>query len=81
MFRRINVDGQEIDFSDGFEDLHTMSYREILEGKGFGVDDVRPSIEIVSHIRGAKLQPGKEDWHPFLEKALQQGRYSNGWPK
>jgi len=54
-FRSITVDGDEIEFSGGFKDLHTRSYEEILKGNGFGLDDAYGSIDIVSQIR--KLDP------------------------
>jgi len=50
-YRSIKMDGREIEFSGGFADLHTESYRQILLGAGFGPEDVLPSIEIVSGIR------------------------------
>ena len=50
-YRRIQVEGEEIEFSEGFTDLHTLSYREILDGRGFGLSDARTSIEIVHAIR------------------------------
>ncbi len=50
-FRSITVDGEEVEFSEGFTDLHTRSYEEILAGRGFGLDDARKSIEIVHGIR------------------------------
>ena len=50
-YRSVKIDGKEIEFSGGFEDLHVSSYEEILAGRGFGLADVRPSIEIVSNIR------------------------------
>ena len=50
-YRSITVDGQEVEFSEGFTDLHTESYKEIMAGRGFRVDAVRPSIEIVSALR------------------------------
>lgn len=65
-FRSITVDGEEIEFSGGFTDLHTLSYQEILKGNGFPLDDVRPSIETVANIRTAPVEPGKDDQHPFL---------------
>jgi UDP-N-acetyl-2-amino-2-deoxyglucuronate dehydrogenase len=64
-FRSISVDGNELEFSDGFTDLHTVSYREILAGRGFGLRDARPSIEIVQQIRDAKLEPVSEGCHPM----------------
>lgn len=50
-FRSMTVDGEEVQFSDGFTDLHTKVYQEILAGNGFGIDDARPSIEAVYRIR------------------------------
>ena len=64
--RSIIVDGEEIEFSGGFTDLHTVSYREILAGRGFGVDDNRAAIEIVSKIRTCPLEPSRADRHPSL---------------
>jgi len=65
-YRSITVGGQEVEFSDGFADLHTLSYERILKGEGFSLEDARPSIEIVSRIRTADLQPAKGEQHPFL---------------
>jgi len=53
-YRSIRVNGREIEFSDGFTDLHTLSYREILDGNGYRLETVRPSIQIVSDIRKFK---------------------------
>ncbi len=50
-FRKIDIEGQELEFSEGFTDLHTVSYKEILGGKGFCIEDVRKSIQIVSDLR------------------------------
>ena len=50
-FRSITVDGHEVEFSEGFADLHTRVYQEVLAGRGFGVDDSRPSIELTHRIR------------------------------
>ena len=52
-FRSITVDGSEVEFSEGFTDLHTSLYREILEGRGFGIEDSRPSIVLAHAIRSA----------------------------
>lgn len=80
-FRSITLDGKEIEFSEGFADLHTLSYREILEGRGFSLNEVRPSIETVSAIRTAPLSPGKEERHPMLQRVIgDNGRYLHGWP-
>ena len=67
-FRSIQVDGNEFEFSEGFTDLHTRSYEEILAGKGFGMSDSRASIETVFAIRNAQVSPLKNDYHPMLKK-------------
>lgn len=54
-YRSMTVDGNEIEFSKGFTDLHTLSYQEVLKGRGFGLEDVRQSIEIVHKIRNKEL--------------------------
>lgn len=53
-YRSITVDGQEIEFSDGFTDLHTVSYQDILSGSGFGLDDAAVAVQIVHDIRNAR---------------------------
>jgi len=50
-YRKINIEGQELEFSEGFTDLHTTSYKDILSGGGFGIEDTRKSIQIVSSLR------------------------------
>lgn len=50
-YRSLTMEGEEIEFSDGFTDLHTKTYEQILKGEGFGLADARPSIEIVHQIR------------------------------
>lgn len=53
-YRSLQMDGREIEFSEGFTDLHTLSYAQIQEGRGFGLDAAAPSVEIVHEIRGAR---------------------------
>jgi UDP-N-acetyl-2-amino-2-deoxyglucuronate dehydrogenase len=67
-YRSITVDGDEVEFSGGFTDLHTLSYQSILKGEGFGLDDVRPSIEIVSALRTMETRPGQDDRHPLVAR-------------
>ena len=50
-YRSLEIDGKKIEFDNGFQDLHTQSYQEILAGRGFGVEEVKSSIEIVSKLR------------------------------
>lgn len=53
-YRSITVDGQEIEFSEGFTDLHTVSYQAIIDGQGFGLDDAATAVQIVHDIRNAR---------------------------
>jgi len=69
-FRSITIDGEEIEFSEGFTDLHTESYIEILKGNGFGLEDCRQSIETVYTIRNATPGGLKGNYHPMLKKIL-----------
>ena len=65
-YRSISVDGHEFEFSGGFTDLHTESYKSILKGNGFGLDDARNSIEIAHLIRNQAITTSKSDAHPLL---------------
>ena len=67
-YRSITVDGEELEFSGGFTDLHTMSYQEILKGNGFGLDEAYGSIETVSTIRSMKALGLEGEYHPFCTK-------------
>ena len=67
-FRSIQLDGNELEFTEGFNDLHTLMYDQTLAGRGFGIEDARPSIELVHRIRSAKVTDSPSQFHPFLEK-------------
>jgi len=67
-YRSITVDGDEIEFTGGFTDLHTKLYNEILKGNGFGIEDVRPSVKLVYELRNAKISNDLETAHPYLIK-------------
>lgn len=67
-YRSITVDGEEIEFSGGFTDLHNRSYEEILAGRGFGLEENRTAIATVATIRNAVVAPLQGDFHPFLKK-------------
>jgi len=69
-FRSITIEGEELEFSGGFTDLHTRVYEGILNGKGYGLKDVRQAIEIVHDIRTASPIGIKGDYHPFAKKEL-----------
>lgn len=66
-YRSIRMEGSEIEFSEGFTELHTSSYAEILAGHGFGLADVRPSVELAYQIRNANRSPLTGDYHPTLK--------------
>ena len=67
-YRSIKVDGEEFEFSEGFTDLHTRSYEHILNGGGFGLDEAKNSINIVSAIRKATPLGLVGAYHPFCAK-------------
>ncbi|HMG88741.1 MAG TPA: Gfo/Idh/MocA family oxidoreductase [Chryseolinea sp.] len=67
-FRSITVDGNEVEFSEGFTDLHTRSYEEVLKGNGFSIETTRTSIEIVHDIRHQQPVGLKGDYHHFAKK-------------
>jgi UDP-N-acetyl-2-amino-2-deoxyglucuronate dehydrogenase len=66
-YRSITIDGEEIEFSGGFTDLHTEIYRRTLAGDGFGLEDARPSITLAHDIREATPTGRRPTSHPFLK--------------
>jgi len=69
-FRSITLENEEIEFSEGFTDLHTISYKEILNNKGYGLKDARNSVVIAYKIRNEKIFPLTNDYHPLLKNIL-----------
>lgn len=68
-YRNIDISGEQLEFSEGFTDLHTISYKEILEGRGYGLKDARNCIETVNVIRTADVVSGEaSEVHPFVRK-------------
>jgi UDP-N-acetyl-2-amino-2-deoxyglucuronate dehydrogenase len=67
-YRSICIDGQEVEFTDGFADLHTEVYRLSLAGEGFSVKDARPALETAHQIRIASPTGVVSDSHPYLKK-------------
>ncbi len=67
-YRSITIDGEELEFSSGFTDLHTMVYKDILEGRGYGLDAARTAIKIVHDIRNTKPVGLKGDYHSFVNR-------------
>jgi UDP-N-acetyl-2-amino-2-deoxyglucuronate dehydrogenase len=67
-FRSITIDEKEIEFSGGFTDLHTLVYKDILEGRGYGIEDARPSLNLVASIRNTTpVLKNKSIVHPFVD--------------
>ena len=70
-YRNIDISGEQLEFSEGFTDLHTTSYREILAGRGYGVEDARHCVETVNTIRNMRpLAPAAGEGHPFLAQLV-----------
>jgi UDP-N-acetyl-2-amino-2-deoxyglucuronate dehydrogenase len=65
-YRSITIEGNELEFSGGFGDLHTVSYNEILNGRGYGLSDARMSIQTVYQIRNLQPIGIKGEYHPYL---------------
>jgi len=71
-FRSMELDGNEIQFSSGFTDLHTKVYEKTLAGNGFGIEDVRPSIQFVNELRNSKITENSNSIiHPMAKKYCQ----------
>ncbi len=64
-YRSITLEGEEIEFSEGFADLHTKSYLEILDGRGFTLAEALPSIGLAHNIRKQAPVGLKGDYHPL----------------
>jgi len=75
-YRSIKVDGKEIEFSQGFTELHTVSYDAILNGKGYRVGDTREAINIVHQIRHTKPAGLQGDYHPLAKHSLSKHPFS-----
>jgi len=75
-FRSITIEGEELEFSGGFTDLHTTSYQQIINGNGYGIESPRQAIEIVHNIRNSNPVGLKGDFHPFAKKELVNRRSS-----
>lgn len=69
-YRSITVEGEELEFSGGFTDLHTKIYEGVISGVGFGLEDARQAIEIVHTIRNIEPIGLKGEYHPFVKKEL-----------
>jgi UDP-N-acetyl-2-amino-2-deoxyglucuronate dehydrogenase len=66
-YRSLTLNNEKFEFSDGFADLHTDVYRQVLTGKGFGIEDARGSIQLAHDIRSAVPVGLKGDYHPLVK--------------
>lgn len=69
-YRSMTIDGEEIEFSEGFTELHTLSYQDVLDGGGFTLEDSRQAIQTVFDIRHAEPVGLRGEYHPFCKKPL-----------
>ena len=69
-YRSISIEGEELEFSGGFTDLHTKVYQDIIDGKGYGLSDARQAIEIVHNIRNSTPIGLKGEYHPLAKLEL-----------
>ena len=79
-YRSMEIDGEQIEFSDGFTDLHTESYTEIIKGNGFGLEEAIASIEIVQQIRNTIPIGMVGNYHPYVELPLAKHPFQVGYP-
>lgn len=70
-YRSLTIDGEAVEFSKGFTDLHTVVYEQTLAGNGFTIQDARPSIELAYTVRHAEVVRGDGDqMHEIIRKGL-----------
>lgn len=69
-YRSMTIDGEEIEFSGGFTELHTESYKDVLQGGGFRIEESRQAIQTVYDIRHAEAVGLVGDYHPFCKLPL-----------
>lgn len=69
-YRSLTINNKEIEFTDGFEDLHTVSYENILNGKGFGIEQSKKTIQLIHDIRNAEIKGSVGDYHPLAKDLL-----------
>lgn len=76
-FREIIIDGEKFEFSEGFTDLHTSSYEQILSGNGFRISDTYKSLVLAHQLRNAKTNPITDDFHPFAKLPISKHPFLN----
>lgn len=68
-YRSLSLNSEKFEFSDGFSDLHTEVYRQVLAGNGFGIEDAKGSIQLAHEIRGAAPVGLKGEYHPLAKQS------------
>jgi UDP-N-acetyl-2-amino-2-deoxyglucuronate dehydrogenase len=76
-YRSIKIEGEELEFSSGFDELHTRIYEDIIENKGYRLEDARQAIEIIHEIRNSKPIGLAGDYHPFAKKIITNHPFLN----
>lgn len=76
-YRSLTMEGEEIEFSDGFTELHTHSYQHVLDGQGFGLEEAMSSIQLVHDIRHMKSIGLKGNYHPLAAGELAKHPFEN----
>ena len=76
-YRSMTIEGEELEFSDGFTDLHNRVYEDILEGSGCGIEDIRGAIEIVHSVRTQTALGLKGEYHPLATRELKMHPFNN----
>ena len=72
--RILSINNEIVDFSEGFTDLHTKVYEEIMKGNGFRIKDAKPAISLVYKIRNTEIEKNPEYYHPFVQKYIEMER-------
>ncbi|WP_421796953.1 Gfo/Idh/MocA family protein [Haliscomenobacter sp.] len=65
-YRSLTIEGEEYEFSEGFNELHTLSYKSVLNGGGFGLEEARTAIQIVHDIRNSSPIGAVDEFHPLI---------------
>jgi len=78
-YRAILIEGEEFEFSGGFTELHSKSYQDVVDGRGFRIGEARKAIELVHMIRKSDLvKPNfNHEKHPLLEVSMTEHPFTN----
>ena len=78
-FRSMTMDGEELEFSSGFTELHTQVYRDVLDGGGYGLVDARPAVELVHTMRSMPVVDARGLVHPSLRNTPRDSTPGGSW--